>query len=82
MASLSRTALSRNGLPSPETVSSSRNGSLLQKRFPPETILLSTLIPLPDHFGEMRVSEININRRNIYEWKPISYFLLYIGISG
>jgi hypothetical protein len=54
----------------------SRNDSLFQK-----TTLLSTLMPLPDHSGEMGISEININKRNIYEWKPISYYLLYMGIS-
>jgi hypothetical protein len=58
-------SLSRNGPPPPET------GSLLQKM-----ILLSTLIPLPDHSGEIEISEININKRNIYKWKLISYYLL------
>jgi hypothetical protein len=80
--SLSRTApSSRNGLPPPEMIPSSKNGSLKKRHTLIETTLLSTLILLLDHSREMRVSEININRRNIHEWKPIFYYFSYIDIS-
>jgi hypothetical protein len=55
---------------------SSRNGFLFQKM-----IFLSTLISLPNYSGEMGISKININKRNIYKWKLIFYYLSYIGIS-